>query len=343
MINSFLNNKAKKILALLFSLGLFIALFGLTQSANGSSPKNIIDAGTIAQINGTSNNEVKVNAPIIVAQSARSVAALNVRIVQLEEQVRILTGQVEGLQFQMTQMQTFLERQQEDYEFRFEQLEVGGLGTTNATPLSDGDMPIGEVSPNAAQTLGSNALNNQALDGQALEAPTHDNQAIGLENSIPGQPLGVLENEQVNLSSKALDLDAPFVEIVTKADANAQYSAGFEAVKRGDFTFAEEQFRQFIALFPPHPQAPDATSWLGEALILRGDYQEAADILLGGFQSYSGSKKAPEILLKLGQALAGAGEIVTACRTFEEVTLRYKDISSEITTRLNEEINKAKC
>ncbi|MCF6343842.1 MAG: tol-pal system protein YbgF [Devosiaceae bacterium] len=333
MINSFLNNRAKKILALLFGLGLFMALFGLAQSANGSSPKNTIDAGAIAQINGTSSNEVKVNAPIVVAQSARSLAALNVRIVQLEEQVRILTGQVEGLQFQMTQMQTFLERQQEDYEFRFEQLEGGGLGKTNATPLSDGDMPIGEVSPNETQTL----------DNQALEAPTHDNQAIGLENSIPGQPLGVLENEQVNLSSKALDLDAPFVEIVTKADANAQYAAGFEAVKRGDFIFAEEQFRQFIALFPTHPQAPDATSWLGEALILRGDYQEAADILLGGFQSYSGSKKAPEILLKLGQALAGAGEIATACRTFEEVTLRYKDISNEIRTRLSKEINKAKC
>ncbi len=335
MIDYFLNNRAKKILTLLFSLGLFAALFGLVQNAQSANANEQLSAleqqatklnnqlNNIAQLNGTSSNEVKVNVPIIIAQSSRSLAAINVRIAQLEEQMRILTGQVEGLQFQMTQMQTFLERQQEDYEFRFEQLEGGGLGKTNAAPLSDSDTLVGEVSPHETQTL--------------------NNQATGLENSIPGQPLGMLEEGQVNLSSKALDLSAPFVEIVTEADANAQYSAGFEAVKRGDFTFAEEQFRQFIALFPTHPQAPDATSWLGEALILRGDYQEAADILLSGFQSYSGSKKAPEILLKLGQALAGANEVVTACRTFEEITLRYKDISSEIRTRLSKEISKAKC
>ncbi len=33
------------------------------------------------------------------------------RIQQLEEQIRVLTGQVEGLQFQLTQMQTLIEEQ----------------------------------------------------------------------------------------------------------------------------------------------------------------------------------------------------------------------------------------
>lgn len=48
-----------------------------------------------------------------VAQS-REEAQLAVRIQQLEERIQVLTGQVEGLQFQLTQMQTMLEKQAED-------------------------------------------------------------------------------------------------------------------------------------------------------------------------------------------------------------------------------------
>ena len=38
-------------------------------------------------------------------------AAVIVRIQQLEDQVRTLTGQVEGLQFQLTQMQELIQKQ----------------------------------------------------------------------------------------------------------------------------------------------------------------------------------------------------------------------------------------
>lgn len=57
-----------------------------------------------------------------VAQS-RDTAQLNLRLSQLEEQIRLLTGQVEGLTFQMTQYQTLLERMQEDIDFRFGQID----------------------------------------------------------------------------------------------------------------------------------------------------------------------------------------------------------------------------
>ncbi len=340
MINYFLSKKGKIILALLLGFGVLLLLFTLTPKANAASEIERLNnlqlqvtklSSQLSSFAPIQAKNISTNTPIRVAQSARNLASINVRLNQLEEQIRILTGQVEGLQFQMTQMQTFLERQQEDYEFRFEQLEGGGLGKIKAAPSSDSALAVNEVSPK------ENNIN--------LTPPnsTNETQAIGLEHSIAGQPLGALPNEQINLSSQALDLSVATVDIVTSADANAQYSAGYDAVKRGDYSFAEEQFRQFIALFPTHPQAPDATNWLGEALILRGEYQEAADILLSGFQSYSGSKKAPDLLLKLGQALAGAGEHATACRTFEEVTRRYPDISSDLTVQLSNAISKAKC
>ena len=47
------------------------------------------------------------------------------RVQQLEHQVRDLTGQIEGLQFTLTQMQTQLQKMSDDNEFRFQQLEGG--------------------------------------------------------------------------------------------------------------------------------------------------------------------------------------------------------------------------
>ena len=42
-------------------------------------------------------------------------------------------------------------------------------------------------------------------------------------------------------------------------------------------SLVEEQFRQFVALYPQDPQAPDAANWLGEALLQRQAYDEAGD------------------------------------------------------------------
>ncbi len=346
MVNNYCRYRAKIFCALFFTL---VALLAAIFMSSNASAKNKIaqiekleqQANILSQqLNGfMQNNNIQTLppadiAPVRVAQSARNLAALNVRISELEEQIRILTGQVEGLQFQMSQLQTFLERQQEDYEFRFQQLEGGELGKNKAAPSAVGVKSNGEVSQTKNRS-------NTNIDLTVPHNVTNieDN---GLNFSVPGQSLDIL-TEDINLSSQALDLSSANLTLVTKADADAQYEAGYEAVIRGDYAFAEEQFRQFIELFPTHPQAPDATSWLGEALILRGEYQEAADILLNGFQSYSASKRAPDILLKLGQALAGAGERITACRTFAEVSRRYPDISEDIRSRLAKEMAKYQC
>ncbi|UXN75013.1 hypothetical protein N8D56_08725 [Devosia sp. A8/3-2] len=56
--------------------------------------------------------------PVLVAQ-ANDTATLMLRIQQLEEQIRSLNGRVEGLTFQLTQMQTLVQRQSEENAARF--------------------------------------------------------------------------------------------------------------------------------------------------------------------------------------------------------------------------------
>lgn len=146
-----------------------------------------------------------------------------------------------------------------------------------------------------------------------------------------------------SLDPQALDLDFGAGELVTEGDADAQYKAGYDAVIQGDYAFAEAQFGQFVALFPDHPLAPDATNWLGEALLQRAEYDLAAQVLFGGFQRYGASVRAPDLLLKLGIALAGAEEQETACRTFDEVLKRYPNNGGAFDARVAQEQAAAQC
>lgn len=280
-------------------------------------------------------SKAEVPATVQVAQSSRDIGSMNVRIGQLEEQVRSLTGQVEGLQFQMTQLQTLLERMQEDNEFRFQALEGGSLGKTNAAPQSGGVTPLEGV----PQNLDLNAPLDLGSDATSLTPGAEGPLVLGSEQVL-SSPLSLPVGQ---LGGEHMDGFGMQDSLVTDADAMAQYQAGYDAVIRGDYEFAEDQFRQFVALFPEHPNAPDATNWLGEALLQRGLYDDAADILVTGFESYSESARAPDILLKLGMALAGSGEHDTACRTFAEVLRRYPNVPNIFKVRLGEESAKSQC
>ena len=295
-----------------------------------------------------------VTAAPALAQNNQQAAQLAVRIQQLEEQIRLLTGQVEGLQFQLTQMQTLIERMSQDNEYRFQQLEGGGAtqpmrsGEAPAAPtLPAGEtprlMPSDPMETAAIPTLGPQDQPMHPLPGDAVGESADPLVGTGVAGG--GQlvaPAG--EGDLANLGGgRPLDLTFGGGGTPVNGDAAAQYAAGYDAIVRGDYGFAEDQFRQFVALYPDDPQTADAFNWLGEALLQRGAYDEAAEVLLEGWQNYPQAPRSPDILLKLGVALAGAGEVDTACRTFDEVTRRYGAQGEQFEQRLASERGRAQC
>jgi len=74
-----------------------------------------------------------VFAPEFVLAQSTQEAQLTVRVQDLENTIRTLNGQVEGLQFQLTQMQELIQKMQDDNEFRFQQLEGGKGGAPKKT------------------------------------------------------------------------------------------------------------------------------------------------------------------------------------------------------------------
>jgi tol-pal system protein YbgF len=299
-------------------------------------------------------------ARVLVAQNNQNSAELLVRLQELEQLVRMLTGRIEGLEFQLTQMQTQLAKQAEDNEFRFQELEGGALGKPQAAAPTDGVMPSDTLPQDPAPQLPATADIAPPSPGGAgvddfddLEdlngAPMHGDFALGdsadplLSGGI--DQLGTMsEDDVLSLDpGRPLDLSLGGGGEISSGDARAQYEAGYDAMTRGDYAFAEDQFSQFVGLYPDDPLAPDAINYLGEALIQRGAYTDAAQVLADGYTTHRDSNRAPDIMLKLGVALVGAEQADVGCRTFYTLSQRYPNLSPAFRQRLDQEQQKAQC
>ncbi len=284
---------------------------------------------------------------ILVAQADN--AQLMVRIQQLEEQIRVLNGQVEGLTFQLTQLQEILNRLSEDSEFRFQQLEGGGSGNADAA-TQPGGVTQPEGLPQDPAQIGDDSVRPTIIPEQGVRPlpgeqefdPSFDDGSLGesfdpLVGTGQGGGIDLVTGQPLNLSydPRATESGNP--------DADAQFRAGYEALVGGDYDFAEQQFGQFIELYPDNAQVADAANWLGEALMARSAYAEAADVLVEAYQKYPDHPRAPDLLLKLGMSLNGVGERETACRTFGEIDRRYADTIPAFKARVSEEKTRAEC
>lgn len=288
---------------------------------------------------------------IHVAQ-AQDTAQLIVRIQQLEEQLRSQNGQIEGLTFQLTQIQEILTRMQADTEARIRALEGGAAGKPDAAT-----QPGGVTQPEAlpqdpnGQTAPLTDIPEQGvqpLPGEVEFDPTFDDGSAAPMDDVgnSGDPLvGTGATGGVDLTTgQPLNLSYdPAATNTGNPDADAQFNAGYEALASGDYAFAEDQFSQFIELYPDSPQAADAANFLGDALIQRGAFNEAADVLLNAYQKEPQGARAPELLVKLGASISGAGEREVACRTFDQVTANYPSLTQEVAARLAAEKTKAQC
>ncbi len=299
---------------------------------------------------------------IHVAQNQQSSAQLLVRIQELEDLIRTLTGRVEGLEFQLTQMQTQLQKQAEDNEFRFQQLEGGAGGKPQAAAPTDGVTPSDTLpQSNAQQTPAVNAPAVAATPVAPAQAAPADNLPLADLNGEPMDSLGDSSDpllkggiDQLGTMTEGgdtlgvdggrpLDLSLDGGGAISNGDAKAQYDAGYDAMTRGDYAFAADQFQQFVALYPDDPQTPDAINWLGEALIQQGQFTDAAQVLADGYTKHKDSKRAPDMMLKLGVALVGADQVDVGCRTFYTLKQRYPQLAPAFAQRLEQEAQKAKC
>ncbi|ACM27575.1 tol-pal system protein YbgF [Agrobacterium sp. SHOUNA12C] len=332
-----------------------LSLFGLHLGGRGASeqaaPSNAARLGQAEQ------------APVIKIQSSNA----EVRLQQLEDQMRQLNGRVEEMSYQLLQMQEQIRKTQEDNEFRFQQLEKrGGGGGGNSSGGGSANPPGGGTT-----TIGGGSMKKSEADVPA-QAPTGGQQddiagvigdsgsdmpATAQQGGGSGKPptqLGSIQLDQngkqigatasrANNSSGAPPSAGSGTQTASLGSENDEYKAAYGHVLSGDYSVAEQEFRQYIDSYPSSSRSADANFWLGEALYSQGKYNDAAKTFLNAHQKYSTSEKAPEMLLKLGMSLAALDNKDTACATLREVTKRYPKASKPVTNKVASEEKRLAC
>ena len=128
-------------------------------------------------------------------------------------------------------------------------------------------------------------------------------------------------------------------------DGNAQllYNDAYSHLLRRDFPNAEKALGAFIKKHPQSRLVGNAQYWLGETFFARSKYRPAADAFLKSYRNHPDGIKAPNSLMKLAFSLARLGQKGAACKTFDELNLKYPGAPNHVKQRAGMERRRTGC
>ncbi|WP_106751421.1 tol-pal system protein YbgF [Pannonibacter carbonis] len=286
-----------------------------------------------------------------------------VRLNDMEDQMRRLNGQIEQLTFQMRELQEQLRRMQEDNEYRFQQLEsapkpgkrsdaapaVQPQGAVPATGQVQGqDLSASSGLAPASGTLGQLPA-DQVTQGEIVTLPGAGGPldlsalARGQTSVIDPASGGARTLTPPGVAARPDPLAGQLASLSLTGDPRADYDAAYSHALSGDYVAAEQSFRAFLDAYPKSELVPNAQYWLGESLYGQQDYRQAADAFLKTYTQYPNTTKGPESLLKLGLSLEGLGEGTAACATFAELLSKYPEAPKAVRDQARAEQQRVRC
>jgi tol-pal system protein YbgF len=304
---------------------------------------------------------------VAVAPACAQVAGgdIYIKIDQLENQVRQLTGAVEQLQYRNQQLEATVKRLQDEVETRggarpSAQAGLPRAAVQPAAPVAPPPGPPGRRSdafdpaqhpsaPGAPRTLGAV---QSIIAPEELPAPVEPPPAPA--GRVAGAPLdlGSMSNANATpvpragaaaVTSLGQPPRAPGATAPPSQAPRDVYDLGYGYLLHKDYALAEDTFRDFLRRYPSDRLAAEAHYWLGESMFQRQNYRDAADTFLSLSKKFESSAKAPDSLLRLGQSLAALNEKELACATFGEVTRKYPNASLTVKQVVEREQKRVRC
>ena len=294
------------------------------------------------------------------------------RMDQLEQRVRMLTGQVEQLTFELKQLQV------QKKLSAAEPLMAPQTQQAAAAP----DAPLLPKAPAiATQTAAAPVLAPvkkkavlQVQDASAStgvetieETPVLPQATAPQTTAAPkALPLGTTKAAQANDGgfqgkilvsaggiADATEVDAPpadaqdGVQPVSMQQPQAEtpddlFLRSEKALLQLQYADAESGFKNFVSKYPEHNLAGSAEFKLGETYWAQQNYSDAAQAYMSSYKQYPKGRRAPDSLLKLGLSLARLGQKDQACTTMGSVDAEFPS-AVEVKKRAQAEFKRAGC
>ena len=249
-----------------------------------------------------------------------SFARLNVRMNALEDELRSMTGTIEGLNHQIRTLNERLDKLVGDVDYR--------LGALEKQAGRGGPAPAGDSKTGAAPPSRSESQTPPGPASQGAEPRTLGTLSAKDPASAESQP-----KAQPASPGSALPPGTP----------KEQYAYAFGLLRQANYEQAEAALREFIKGNPDDPLTGNARYWLGETHYVRAEYLKAAEVFAENYKLDAKGTKAPDTLLKLGMSLANLDKKQQACLTFDELRKRFPDAPAIIKSTAAKERSRAGC
>lgn len=241
--------------------------------------------------------------------SALTPAQLDLKISNLQDELRVMRGKNEELNFQIKKLTESMDKMQRDVEMRLSDIEQGKKSPVVA-PKPAGAEPVGE---------------KPAAEPVAETPVTEEKKPFPSTPTTAGD--GVLKAPEPTAEATPRDL----------------YNSAFRLLNQTKYEDAAKSFDQFTKKYPKDPLIGNAYYWMGETHYIRRDYVTAADNFRAGFEALPTGPKAADNLLKLAMSLNALNRDKEACVVLGQVATKFKKDSVSVTEKAIAEQKRMGC
>ncbi len=257
-----------------------------------------------------------------------AVASHEQRLIELEEEIRNLTGSLEEINFKIENIFKLLKTTESNETKQSSNEET-------LLPLNNSQSAIQSIEKETTIIEDPNIKNNPSMKvlGTVNENFSEENKEVFSENNIPETTGGAPKQGKISDDKITSLLKSP----------SEIYSYAYDMLVRENFVEAEKSFKAFIGEHPDDPLASNAYYWLGETYYVQKKFQLAAISFARGFQNFPKGNKAIDQLFKLALTFMNLGKNEDACAAFSKLESEFPNAPKRISNRAKEYIKRAKC
>jgi tol-pal system protein YbgF len=296
------------------------------------------------------------SAPSMSNSSAQ--AAMELRLSQLEIEVKNLTGKIEQQAYESALrdrelLTTISLLEQKLAEASLHAMPAQTSQTQEGTIELRSDKDEKEVlevleTVDVKQGLNTN-LNSPKPSFEIVDSVPQSNMLYSEDliekDTMREPPTSSVELSQGTLGTLVKPKDqegSSFASLNTNTPTDL-YDKAFTMLREKNYSEAESSFKMFIARHPSHKLAANAKYWLGETYYVRNQYEQAARIFAESYKDYPNGTKGPDSLLKLAMSLSGMGKKEEACIAFAQIKQEFSSGAGPIYTRAQQEMEALSC
>ena len=274
-----------------------------------------------------------------IAEIRQQNADMRVELSRLQTEVNDLNGQIETLEFLLSQSRDEAARLQEDDSRIGSAIE--SLDTENER-LTERVKRLENAISSLTDTVESQDVAMRSRDSEDDEADEEAEEA----SSRAGRDDSDASDDAERAGGRDPDYQGSLGQIEASnlpGEAGPLFADAKTKLLNFDFEGAETAFRAFLDRFGDDPQAGEAQYWLAEALFQQDAYAESGQAYTKMIREYPDHPRAPDALVKLARSMRLVGDMDRACNALSILPEQYPDASGVTKNLANLERTRADC